>query len=190
MNKLNQIRTLLGLKPVIEKFASATLIDGTKVETADGQELVEGSTLYVIGEDGARQLAPPGVHQTSENEIEVDANGQILRVSSLQSLEEVKEEPKKEELPIETIKEIVETIIEEEMKKVRSSMELLVSELEAVKTEMGKTKDKYDQFSKTPGSDPLRVTFNSTPEDEVDRKIRVLQHFKTDPWSVIKNKNK
>ncbi len=191
MNKLNQIRTLLGLKPVSYKFASATLLDGTKVETAEGQELVEGSTLYVVAEDGSKQLAPAGVHTTDELEIEVDTNGQILRISSKTALAEVPEEkPAEVELPIETIKEIVKEIVDEEMKKVRSSMEIMVAELEAVKSELGKTKEKYNEFSQQPAAEPLRTTFNEVvgSEDLFDARFKVLQKYKTDIFSINNKK--
>jgi len=191
MNKLNQIRTLLGLKPVVEKFASATLIDGTKVETAEGQELVKGSTLYVVAEDGSKQLAPAGVHNTETAEIEVDPNGQILRVSEKTSLAEVEtEKPEAEvEIPVEAIKDIVKEIIDEEMGKVRTSMEILMTELESVKAELGKTKEKYNEFSKTPAASPLKTTFNETPaslDKNLEDRLKVLSKYKETFGSIQK----
>lgn len=189
MNKLNQIRTLLGLKPVVEKFASATLVDGTKVETAEGQELVVGSTLYVVAEDGSKQLAPAGVHNTETAEIEVDTNGQILRVSEKTSLAEVETEKPEVEVPVEVIKDIVKEIIDEEMGKVRTSMEILMTELESVKAELGKTKEKYNEFSKTPAASPLKTTFNETPaslDKNLEDRLKVLTKYKETFGSIQK----
>lgn len=189
MNKLNQIRTLLGLKPVIESFATATLINGTKVETAEGQELVKGSTLYVVAEDGSKQLAPEGIHNTETNEIEVDGNGQILRVSEKTSLAEVETEKPEVQVPVEVIKDIVKEIVDEEMGKVKTSMEILMTELESVRTELGKTKEKYNEFSKTPAAEPLKTIFNDetrTGNDLIDNRFKILQKYKTDLFSITK----
>jgi len=174
MNKLNEIRKLLGLKVVEDmKFATATLTDGTKIET-EGEWAV-GSTVYVVGEDGTKMIASPGVHRTETAEIEVDPNGQILRITEAAKMAEVPEEKPEVELPVEAIKEIVKELIDEEMKRVKTSMEVLLAEVETMKTELGKTKDQYNQIVSTPAAEPLKTIFSSEGNDELDRKLKLLK---------------
>ena len=177
-SNLDIIRALLGLEVKKNfKFASATLIDGTKVETSEGQELVEGSTLYVVNEDGSKSLAPVGVHQTETAQIEVGNDGMIVSITEKEALEE---ETITEEKPIaeEVIIEIVEKVIEEKMGKVKETIELFISELEAVKSEMGKMKNKYEAFTKQPAAEPVKSIFTEEKTDIADRRLNFLKNHK------------
>jgi hypothetical protein len=188
IGKLDVIRTILGLKPILhtfneQKFATATLIDGTKVETAEGQELVVGSTLYVVAEDGSKQLAPVGAHQTENAEIVVDSNGQILTITEKQALEEVEievGEKKEEEAPADIV-DLVKKIIEEnygDFKKVKEAMEMMLNEVQLLKEDLGKMKNKYSEFENTPAAEPVsRSIFGAMKdtEDVVEKRLQMIK---------------
>jgi len=188
IGKLDVIRTILGLKPILhtfneQKFATATLIDGTKVETAEGQELVVGSTLYVVAEDGSKQLAPVGAHQTETAEIVVDSNGQILTITEIQALEEVEievGEKKEEEAPADIV-DLIEKIVEEKVgdfKKVKEAMEMIVNEVQLLKEDLGKMKNKYSEFENTPAAEPVsRSIFGAMKdtEDVVEKRLQMIK---------------
>jgi len=188
IGKLDVIRTILGLKPILhtfneQKFATATLIDGTKVETAEGQELVVGSTLYVVAEDGSKQLAPVGAHQTETAEIVVDSNGQILTITEKQALEEVEievGEKKEEEAPADIV-DLIEKIVEEKVgdfKKVKEAMEMIVNEVQLLKEDLGKMKNKYSEFENTPAAEPVsRSIFGAMKdtEDVVEKRLQMIK---------------
>ena len=188
IGKLDVIRTILGLKPILhtfneQKFATATLIDGTKVETAEGQELVVGSTLYVLAEDVSKQLAPVGAHQTENAEIVVDSNGQILTITEKQALEEVEievGEKKEEEAPADIV-DLVKKIIEEnygDFKKVKEAMEMMLNEVQLLKEDLGKMKNKYSEFENTPAAEPVsRSIFGAMKdtEDVVEKRLQMIK---------------
>jgi hypothetical protein len=186
-SKLDIIRTILGLKPLIhtfseEKFATATLIDGTKVETAEGQELVVGSTLYVVAEDGTKQLAPVGTHQTENAEIVVDTNGQILTITEKAALEEVEIEVGEKEGEKEAdLVDLVKKIIEEnygDFNKVKEAMEMMLNEVQLLKEDLGKMKNKYSEFENTPAAEPVsRSIFGAMKETEdvVEKRLQMIK---------------
>lgn len=188
-SKLDIIRTILGLKPLLhtfseEKFATATLIDGTKVETAEGQELAVGSTLYVVAEDGTKQLAPVGTHQTENAEIVVDSNGQILTITEKAALEEVEievgEKEKEKQTPSDLV-DLVKKIIEEnygDFGKVKEAMEMMLNEVQLLKEDLGKMKNKYSEFENTPAAEPVsRSIFGAMKETEdvVEKRLQMIK---------------
>lgn len=186
-SKLDIIRTILGLKPLLhtfseEKFATATLIDGTKVETAEGQELVVGSTLYVVAEDGTKQLAPVGTHQTDTAEIVVDSNGQILTITEKAALEEVEIEVGEKEKEGEAdLVDLVKKIIEEnygDFRKIKEAMEMMLNEVQLLKEDLGKMKNKYSEFENTPAAEPVsRSIFGAMKETEdvVEKRLQMIK---------------
>lgn len=186
-SKLDIIRTILGLKPLLhtfseEKFATATLIDGTKVETAEGQELVVGSTLYVVAEDGTKQLAPVGTHQTENAEIVVDSNGQILTITERAALEEVEIEVGEKEKEGEAdLVDLVKKIIEEnygDFGKIKEAMEMMLNEVQLLKEDLGKMKNKYSEFENTPAAEPVsRSIFGAMKETEdvVEKRLQMIK---------------
>lgn len=178
-SNLDIIRALLGIEVKKKmKFATTKLIDGTTIETAD-ENFVVGSVVYVVGEDGSKSLAPAGVHQTETAQIEVDTNGVILNITEKQALEE---ETNTGDTPIaeEVIIEIVEKVIEEKMVKVKETMELFVNELQSIKEDLGKMKNKYEAFSNQPAAQPLKSIFSDIKGDDVDRKLNFIKNYKKD----------
>ena len=83
---ISKLRVMLGaeteevtVETVEQKFAEATLIDGTVV-TTEG-EIAEGAILKVVVEEGEAPFAPEGMHETQEGLlITVGENGEILSI--------------------------------------------------------------------------------------------------------------
>lgn len=177
-SNLDIIRTLLGLEVKKNlKFATGTLVDGTKIETPD-ETFTVGSVVYVVNQDGSKSLAPAGVHQTETAQIEVGNDGMIVSITDKQALQEEKVFEEEKPIAEEVIIEIVEKVIEEKMGKIKETLELFVSELEAVKSEMGKMKNKYEAFSKQPAAEPVKSIFTKDTEDIADRRMNFLKNHK------------
>jgi len=95
-----------------------------------------------------------------------------------------------ENLP-EAVEQMVEKIIEEvvddykeELRKVKETMSLFVSEMESMKAEMGKMKNKYEAFSKQPAAEPVRSIFTKDSEDIADRRMNFIQNYKKDLFVI------
>ena len=89
------------IKIETEMLSSATLADGTKIETDEEGEFAVGQKLYVITESGEKVTAPAGEHTTtSDITIVTDGEGIITGVKYPDekgegSLEDYKDEMKK-----------------------------------------------------------------------------------------------
>jgi len=64
------------------KFASATLVDGTKITNKKDSEFGVGDELYVITEAGEEVIAPSGEHTTESGiTVTVDGEGKITGIA-------------------------------------------------------------------------------------------------------------
>lgn len=161
--KINQIRTILGLQV---KFASAKLVDGTVVE-ADG-ELVPGSALVVVAEDGSKSPAPAGKHELEDGtEVLVDEKGIIVSIEKeeVEELEEVVPEEKAAEAvkmaeeatdgsePAAPLEGAVDEKVAALLKKmIMEAVEPIVEEIAMMKTKMGQMEESYNKFAKAPAA--------------------------------------
>ncbi len=114
-----------------EEMATATLIDGTIVETKG--DLVEGADLYVKTEEG-QQPAPDAVHETEDGLLVETKDGKIV---SIKEKEEAKEEVKVEEL--------LETFAE--------ALTHLNNEITSLKNTNEELSNKFSQFAAEPAAD-------------------------------------
>jgi len=65
-----------------QKFAEATLADGTKVTNKKDTEFAVGDELFVIAENGDEVLAPSGEHTTDSGiTVTVDGEGKITGIA-------------------------------------------------------------------------------------------------------------
>jgi hypothetical protein len=166
---ITKLKVMLGASTeevtVVEnKFAEATLVDGTEVFTEG--ELQDGAILFVRAGDGASEdpFAPAGKHETTDGLIiTVGENGEISSIEDGGAEVEASEEEKKEEVEME------EEIIEEE--KVDFDAEGMLAgiadmllpytdELTKIKEELSTLKERFNIVAEEPAAKPVRNTFS------------------------------
>ncbi len=180
---LNKVRILLGL----EKFDSATLADGTKIES-DG-DFAPGVELYVIDAEGNRVPAPEGEHTTESGMVvTVDAEGKITGVKRPDEEGEGSLEAEKEEEVVEEKMEVSEEAIEEVVEEVAEAglnpeavLELIapvVEEIAMMKDEIEKMKKDFEDYKDGPAKESMkksfsRSNFNKSEEEVIDAYSRL-----------------
>ena len=181
---LNKVRVLLGL----ERFDSATLADGTKIES-DG-DFAPGVALYVIDEEGNRVPAPEGEHTTESGEvITVDAEGVITGVkrpdeegegslAAADEEEKVVEEKMEvdEEAVVDAAEEVAEAGIDPEM--VLEIIAPVVEEIAMMKDEIEKMKKDFEDYKDGPAKESMKksfskLNFNKSDEEVIDAYTRL-----------------
>ena len=170
---VSKIRLLLGLNEATIKFASATLVDGTVVETEG--ELTEGSALMVVTEEGSIPL-PAGVHETQDGKIiTVDESGVITAIEET-SPEAVEETPAEmeEEVTVEVPEEVAPVLTEEVVQAVVEAITPVVEEVAAIAEELKKMKAQFQAFAAEPAAKKVkRNDFSAEKETAVDRIIKI-----------------
>lgn len=138
-----------------EAMSSATLADGTKIET-DGEGKFEvGQKLYVVKEDGERVSAPEGEHTTESGiVVTVDAEGTITGVKY----------PDEEG----------SGSMENEMKKIREGMKSILSVVAELNKELAAVKKDYEEFKKSPAYVPGKKQ-SFSKNSPMDAKYEFLQ---------------
>lgn len=200
MNKkevLSTIRVLLGL----EKFADATLVDGTKVTNDMSDELAEGQKLYVIDAEGNKVDAPEGEHTTDSGiTVTVDAEGIITGIArpdegaegSLEAKKDkMMDDAKKEKMmdsPGEKLLEVAENVAELGLtpEAVLEMVAPIVEEVAALKDEVATMKKAFEDYKNGPAAEKMSKRFNkfsqntTSPEDAYARiaKIKAEMHGK------------
>jgi hypothetical protein len=146
-----------------EVMTSATLTDGTKIETDDKGDFQVGQKLYVITEAGEKVSAPEGEHTTDSGiTITVDRDGFITGV---------KYPGVEGEGSLEDYKKQMETMMSA-MKDVVSAMSQFSNELESLKKD-------YEEFKRQPvnGESILkRNEFKKVTRNVLDEKIDFLKN--------------
>lgn len=144
-----------------DMMSSATLADGTKIETDEQGDFAVGQKLYVVKEDGERVPAPEGEHTTQSGiTLSVDRDGIITGVkypdeSGEGSLEDMKKQM-------------------ESMKQAMSEMLGLFSQFNQVKNELESVKKDFEAFKKQPDRNP--VVKNSQKTNILDLKLELLKN--------------
>lgn len=148
----------------VDMMTSATLADGTKIETDTPGEFTVGDKVYVVTESGDRVPAPEGEHTTESGiTITVDGDGVITGVkypdeAGEGSLEDMKKE----------------------MKKMREAMSSLLDAVTTMngktRAEIGELKDQFAQFKKAPDREPVLKKFSTNPSTNLDWKLELVRN--------------
>lgn len=193
--KLNQVREILGMEVRLE---SAKLKDGVTV--IEYEKLEPGMPVFVVSAEGdVKTPAPEGDHVLEDGTIiEVDANGIIMEISSVESeiaeeeapiadeavVEVSGEEAKVEEkIDVAMQEEIIEKVqekIAEKMKAVFEAVEEVAKEVSTIKEEMGAMKTKMEKFSKAPAAVAAPKVTNISNEEfgGIDAKVDFLKSLR------------
>lgn len=158
---INEASTEVEVDTKTEMLTSATLTDGTKIETdSDGEKFEVGQKLYVITQEGEKVQAPVGEHTTD--------SGIVLTVDEEGFITGVKYPDEEGEGSLEDDKS--------EMKKMKEAMENMFSLLEKFSKDLESYKKDYEEFKKSPAHDKpvLRKTF--AKENILDAKVEFLRN--------------
>ena len=186
---INKVRVLLGL----QKFDSAVLADGTKIES-DG-DFAPGVELYVIDAEGNRVPAPEGEHTTESGiTVTVDAEGKITGVKrpdeegegalaaadEEEKVEMAEEEDDKKEEMEEDLEEKAEEAMEEEPaitpEAVLEIVAPLVEEIAMMKSEVEAMKKEFEDYMEKPAAESMKKSFskmNKSSEEVIDAYARL-----------------
>lgn len=168
-----------------QEFATAELIDGTKVTNMQDSEFEVGNVLHVITETGEHVVAPSGEHELKSGiVVTVDGEGLITGIKrpgeegegSLEAAEESTDEfATEEEAAPEASEEKTELAEHDEMEPealedegikeaiVSAIAEVVAPELEMLKTKMAEIEEKMKEYySETPASVPTSESRFST----------------------------
>lgn len=166
MSKFSKIKERLASLLIEVEFA--TLKTDKAVFEYDGEELVEGTKVYVIDEEtNERVAAADGEYTTEDNKVITVANGEV--VSIVEKEEEPTEEPVAEEV-VETVEEPVEEPTEEPVEEPKDEVAELktkVEELTAIVNELiglveDMKKETEEKFSKISLAKPASEEFEQT----------------------------
>jgi hypothetical protein len=150
----------------VDMLTSATLADGTKIETDTPGEFTVGDEVYVITEDGEREQAPEGEHTTESGiTITVDGEGVITGV---------KYPDEEGEGTLEDMKK--------EMKRMRQAMSTLLETVTSMngktRAEIGELKNEFKKFKKQPDREPVLKKFSTNPSTNLDWKLELVRNSK------------
>ena len=165
-NAISKLRVMLGaatqeVVKVENKFAEATLVDGTEVYTEG--ELQAGAILFVRAGEGASEdpFAPEGKHETTDDKIiTVGESGEITNVEdkgSEETVEEAEETFEEEEVVIEEKKEFD---AEGMLAGIADMLLPYTDELTKIKEELSTLKERFNIVADEPASKPVRNTFS------------------------------
>jgi outer membrane biosynthesis protein TonB len=174
MSKFSKIKERLASLLIEVEFA--TVKTDKAVFEYDGEELVEGTKVYVIDEEtNERVAAADGEYTTEDNKVITVANGEVV------SIVEKEEEPTEEPVAEEVVEEVVETVEEpveepteepteepvEEPKDEVAELKTKVDELTAIVNELiglveDMKKETEEKFSKISLAKPASEEFEQT----------------------------
>jgi hypothetical protein len=169
--------------PSSEKFASATLANGLEITNDKETDFAVGDDLFVVDAEGSKSAAPEGEHTSlSGITVVVDAEGKITGVhhpgeegtGSLTEMaeagdiaEEVVERAAEQGVSIEevleTVEEIIETVIVpqlEEMRAKMAEMEMAYKEKMSEPATMSAHERKFAAIQKVKANKGEGKTFN------------------------------
>ena len=165
---ITKLKVMLGadtaeVTVVENKFAEATLVDGTEVFTEG--ELQEGAILFVRAGEGVSEdpFAPSGKHETTDGLIiTVGENGEISSIEDAAAEVEASEEEKKEVEMEEVIEEEekVEFDAEGMLAGIAEMLLPYTDELTKIKEELSTLKERFNTVADEPAAKPVRNTFS------------------------------
>ena len=165
---ITKLKVMLGadtaeVTVVENKFAEATLVDGTEVFTEG--ELQEGAILFVRAGEGVSEdpFAPVGKHETTDGLIiTVGESGEISSIEEGGAEVEASEE-KKEEVEMEEVIEEEEKVEFDAEGMLAGIAEMLLpytDELTKIKEELSTLKERFNTVADEPAAKPVRNTFS------------------------------
>ena len=185
MDIKERIKVALGLDAEAQETVTLAyenkLADGTII-VSEADELVEGTVLNILSEDGMQTPMPAGTYALEDGtEFTTDEAGVVLEVGEAKEEEteeeEVEEvETSKEELNETTVLEEVGAVVKELLEEVRNDISRIKAELDEVRNEnLAKDENindlqeenvnlskQVEDLSDEPSGEPLRVNkFNS-----------------------------
>lgn len=190
MSKFSKIKERLASLLIEVEFA--TVKTDKAVFEYDGEELVEGTKVYVIDEEtNERVAAADGEYTTEDNKVITVANGEVVSIVEKEEepIEEPTEEPEVEEKPIEAeeepkdgeepVEEPTEEPVEEPKDEV-AELKTKVEELTAIVNELiglvesmkAETEEKFSKISLAkPASEEFEqsTTIKNTGDAKLDR---------------------
>ena len=163
---ITKLKVMLGAETeevvVVEnKFAEATLVDGTIVFT-DG-ELVEGATLLVQTAEGEEPLAAPaGLHETTDGlVITVGENGEVVSIEETGAEVEASEDKKEEvEMEEEVTEEKEEFDAEGMLAGIAEMILPYTDQLTKIKEELSSLEARFNTVADEPAAKKVRNTFS------------------------------
>ena len=168
---ITKLKVMLGAETeevvVVEnKFAEATLVDGTIVFT-DG-ELVEGATLLVQTAEGEEPLAAPaGLHETTDGlVITVGENGEVVSIEETGAEVEASEDKKEEvEMEEEVTEEKEEFDAEGMLAGIAEMILPYTDQLTKIKEELSSLEARFNTVADEPAAKKVRNTFSEEAQN-------------------------
>lgn len=168
---ITKLKVMLGAETeevvVVEnKFAEATLVDGTIVFT-DG-ELVEGATLLVQTAEGEEPLAAPaGLHETTDGlVITVGENGEVVSIEETGAEVEASEDKKEEvEMEEEVTEEKEEFDAEGMLAGIAEMILPYTDQLTKIKEELSSLEARFNDVADEPAAKKVRNTFSEEAQN-------------------------
>jgi hypothetical protein len=172
-----------------KKFATAELLDGTRVTNQSDEDFAIGQTLYVITEEGD-VVAPSGSHETADFIVAVDEAGTITAITEKEApvaevvmeaevpaiVEETVGAEKAEEV-VSDIQGMIESLVEDAIEHV---VEAIADEVTELKKRMAEMEDKFGkQFTSAP---TMEQKFSKLQDIKKENKLSTF-----DPKDAQKN---
>lgn len=158
---INEASTEVEVDTKTEMLTSATLTDGTKIETdSDGEKFEVGQKLYVITEAGEKVKAPVGEHTTD--------SGIVLTVDEEGFITGVKYPDEEGEGSLEDYKS--------DLKKMKEAMENMFSLMDKFSKDLESYKKDYEEFKKSPAHDKPVMKKTFAKENIMDAKVEFLRN--------------
>lgn len=182
---INKIKEMLGLEfsavKSEEKFATTELEDGTRITNDKEGEFELGDKIYVVGEDGTLSPAPAGEHILRDGYvIVVDEEATLIeiRVPSSEDVADVVDENVAPSTDEELSAEKSDFNFEEELGKIKSSIEEMLKLMEAqsadFSAQVNEVKKEVEAFKAAP---QMKGITEKTPVTESfsDFRLNVLK---------------
>lgn len=176
-NLIERMKIVLGLVETV-KLSQAKLEDGTIVEF-EGDELMVGSTLYVISEDGSKTTAPVGEHILENGtKVTVDENGVVTEIFEKEEEVEIETptEPVVEETNMAELTPEQQTAIVSELMvilepRITALEEAILMMGENYKKENEELKSQVQKLSEQPAGVPVKtpIQFPDNSENALSR---------------------
>ena len=167
------------------KMIYYTTKEGLEVKIPEGSELVEGTPLFVVSEDGTDVPAPAGDYAIEDKIFTVDENGIIVSIAEVEVEVEIAPEPAEEEMSTEEVEateeevkevETLEEVKIEDLVKRIDELETLMSEMKDKLSSVSTLEEKFSKLSKEPAEKEVKLSKASLVT--TNNKNRSLFHLK------------
>ena len=185
-NKLEQIRTLLGLTPT--KLAEATLVDGTVIGT-DAEAFEDGALVFITGDDGERMPLPTGDYELADGTMVSVVDGEIQSKKEEEGADEdLKKDGKKEEEEMTSEIDLSAYALKSELVE---SLELMMAKIEELETKLSSVDvvaEELSSLKKLSADKPFKHTMSV--RDKIAEKKAISQMTSKERVYEIFNKIK